>query len=86
MEPTKDNSLCSIKVAGDEDAKLAQKSGTCTLYSVVPTGMHGSTFIFWANLTPLSPERRPSALRSRRVSVCVCTGAPRASDNLSRCT
>ena len=36
-------------------AKLAQKVGpTYAFYSCIPTGMHGPTCIFWANLTPFS--------------------------------
>ena len=28
---------------------------TSALYSCIPTGMHGPTSIFWANLTPFLP-------------------------------
>jgi hypothetical protein len=34
----------------EKDTKL----GTSALCSCIPTGMHGLTCIFWANLTPLS--------------------------------
>jgi hypothetical protein len=37
------------------ETKLAQK--TSALYSCVPTGTHGPTCIFWANLIPFSLQR-----------------------------
>jgi hypothetical protein len=47
--------LVSRAAAGEEDAKLAQKLGQLQLvYSCIPTGMHGSTRIFRASLTPFS--------------------------------
>jgi hypothetical protein len=33
---------------------LRIRTRCCLLYRCVPTGMHGPTCIFWANLTPLS--------------------------------
>ena len=42
--------------AGEKDAKLAQKLGQPQLFCSCrsPTGMHGPTCTFWANLTPFS--------------------------------
>ena len=36
----------------EKDAKLAQKLGQIQPFSCIPSGMHGPTCIFWANLTP----------------------------------
>jgi hypothetical protein len=38
----------------ENDAKLAQKLGQLQPFSCIPSGMHGPTCIFWANLKPFS--------------------------------
>ena len=38
----------------EKDAMLAQKLGQIQPFSCIPSGMHGPTCIFWANLTPFS--------------------------------
>ena len=43
------------KYLSENDAVSAQKSGQLQpFYRCIPTGMHGPTCIFWANLTPFS--------------------------------
>jgi hypothetical protein len=57
--------------AGEKGAKLAQKLGQLQpFHSCVPAGMYGPTYIFWANLTPLSPQwwTRPSKSRAYSTS------------------
>jgi hypothetical protein len=51
-------SLRSIKVASEEDAKLAQKMGQpqplVAVFPEFPTGMRGHTCTCWADRTPFS--------------------------------
>jgi hypothetical protein len=53
--------------------------------SCTPTGMHGPTRVFWANLTPLSPKRTsngggvpalPRGEAKRRLPACRCDALP----------
>ena len=49
----------------EKDAKLAQKLGQVQPFSCIPSGMHGPTCIFWANLTPFSLQRGDFAAAAR---------------------
>ena len=65
---------------------------TSVFYSCFPTGMHGPTYIFWANLTPLSLQAYAVWLRdvplndtTRRLRLRV-EDAPGAPNPTALCT
>jgi hypothetical protein len=60
--------------SSEKDARLAQKLGQLQPFSCIPTGLHGPTRIFWANLTPFSLR---AVARADTIGCAVCPSRAR---------